>query len=354
MIRRLLPLATALALVALPATAEADSVISVKAGELRIVNDDPGVANEFTIELSGDRILISEPKDPQGMQGGTEAGCSQTRFSGTVATQISCPRSAVQTVLLEAGPAEDLVVFTVPGLPFSVAGGTGADNVKSFDGADDLSGEQGNDTLASGAGDDILNGDEGNDALDAGDGNDKLTGGTGTDSFVAGGGDDTIFAADGLAEKVDCGDGADTVTADTQDELIGCETVSRQNITGVTDEQTGDDKTKPKIQVGGSSSQKAGRSVRFVATCSEKGLVQAVAYVDVRGINSAMKKAEKKVGVAGGGVALNLGFGKRQMRDIRTDLRKKRRVRVRVTVSCVDAAGNTSRARHFWIKLRRR
>lgn len=347
-------LAAACALAAVPATASADSVLTVRDRTLTIVNDDPGVGNEFTITQQGDRIVVSEPKDPQGMQGGTESGCQQTKFSGTVATEISCPKSAVSTgIVVEAGPGEDTIDYKVTDIPLSVAGATGADKVISLDSADDLSGEQGNDNLAGGAGDDILNGDEGSDVLDGGAGNDQLVGGTGTDTFSAGPGDDKISAADGLAEQVDCGDGNDTVTADTADTLVGCENTSLQNITGATPDDTANDRTRPKLEIGGSDRQKAGRSVRFVATCSEKGVINAAGYLDARGINDAIKPVERKVRVGGGGVKLTMKFLKRHLRSIRADLRKKRRVRVRVTVSCVDGAGNTSRARHFWILIRR-
>ena len=348
-------LAAVLATAVLAATAVADSVLDLKDGVAKIVNDDPGVANELTIEQRGDRVVFTEPKDPQGMQVPIEDGCQGGNFNGSgAATSADCPKSGMTGgITIEIGPAEDTVVVKVPDVPVSAAGGTGADKITTSDAADDLSGEQGNDTLVSGAGDDILNGDEGSDSLDGGAGNDQLTGATGTDTFSAGAGDDKIVAADGLAETVDCGEGNDTVTADASDTLTACENVTTQNITGVTADDSANDKTRPKLEIGGSDVQKAGRTVRFVATCSEKGVVNAAGFLDAAGINDAIKPVERKVSVGGGGVQFKMKFLKRHLRNIRADIRKKRRVRARFTVSCVDVAGNTSRARHFWIRLKR-
>jgi hypothetical protein len=63
------------------------------------------------------------------------------------------------------------------------------------------------------------------------DGNDTLVGGAGNDVLEAFGGDDTIDARDGFLDRVHCGDGNDTVTADTRDLVDGdCESVSVANV----------------------------------------------------------------------------------------------------------------------------
>ena len=353
MTRLLLTLAAALALL-VPGTASADNVLNLRDGEAHFYSDDPGIPSNYIVEIVGNDVSFFDDADPQGTSTYPFETCRPGRASGGRVLEILCPKSAIKSVLLEPGPGEDKAQFKVNDIPGALAGGTGADALTSAGAADDLSGEQGNDTLSSGAGDDILTGDEGNDTIDGGEGNDKLTGATGTDTFTAGPGDDTILAADGLAEKVDCGDGTDTVTADAQDTLTACENVTTQNIAAPTDEPTGDDKTRPKLDVGGSSSQRFGKSIRFVATCSEKGLVQAIGFVAAGGIKEALKLTERKVAVGGGGVVVKFPFSKRQRRNIAGDLRRRRTPRVRITISCVDAAGNTSRARRFWIGLRRR
>jgi hypothetical protein len=71
-----------------------------------------------------------------------------------------------------------------------------------------------------------LVGSAGPNVLVTGAGNDTVGGGAGNDSIDAGAGDDAIDARDGFADRVDCGPGADTVTADTLDlASASCETV---------------------------------------------------------------------------------------------------------------------------------
>jgi hypothetical protein len=159
-----------------------------------------------------------------------------------------------------------------------------------------------------------------------------------------------------VADKIVCGAGNDSVIADTADTLDGCENVDRRVVAPPADQPAGDDHTKPKLQAGGSSSQRVSkrrRSIRIAATSSEKGLVQAAGFVTAGGVNNRLKPVSKAVKVAGGGVTLVVKFSKRQMKLILRDLRRGRKVSVRMTVSSVDAAGNTSRARHFRIRLRR-
>lgn len=86
----------------------------------------------------------------------------------------------------------------------------------TFSGAIDLKGLGGTDRIVAGPGEDFI---------DGGTGDDELTGGTGFDYIVAGAGNDQVFVRDGQTDRVLCGDGADTVTADATDVLTGCETV---------------------------------------------------------------------------------------------------------------------------------
>jgi Ca2+-binding RTX toxin-like protein len=75
------------------------------------------------------------------------------------------------------------------------------------------------------AGPDALTGGAFDDALFGGGGDDTVTGGAGADVLNGGPGNDTIQARDGVADRVDCGDGTDTVVADAVDAVVGCETV---------------------------------------------------------------------------------------------------------------------------------
>jgi hypothetical protein len=77
-----------------------------------------------------------------------------------------------------------------------------------------LAGGLGNDTLQGGLADDVLAG---------GDGIDTLDGGGGTDDYFGEAGDDTITSRDGVAERIACGTGNDTVNNDFTDIIAECE-----------------------------------------------------------------------------------------------------------------------------------
>jgi hypothetical protein len=83
-------------------------------------------------------------------------------------------------------------------------------------------------TIRGGAGDDVLYGYGGKDRIEGRGGDDLLNGGTGIDVLVAGPGNDRVTSVDGGPDIVECGPGRDVVTADLEDDLTGCETVSRR------------------------------------------------------------------------------------------------------------------------------
>ena len=68
-------------------------------------------------------------------------------------------------------------------------GNGGNDYINGDGGSDRLVGGRGNDTLAGGKGDDALNGGKGNDVLNGGNGNDR------------------VEAADGMQDRISCGNG---------------------------------------------------------------------------------------------------------------------------------------------------
>jgi uncharacterized repeat protein (TIGR01451 family) len=108
----------------------------------------------------------------------------------------------------------------------TLTGTNDSDRIRGLRGDDVIRGLLGNDCLVGQWGRDTLRGDAGKDRLEGGLDGDFLAGGSGVDKFFGGGGDDRIFAADGVAETVDCGPGADTVSADATDTLVACESVS--------------------------------------------------------------------------------------------------------------------------------
>ncbi len=94
--------------------------------------------------------------------------------------------------------------------------------------------QYGSDTLAAienvagGSGEDVLRGDDGPNVLSSGQGRDELEGRGGDDRLNSGEGKDELDVRDGGPDRADCGNDADSVTADAPgvDALIGCETVA--------------------------------------------------------------------------------------------------------------------------------
>jgi hypothetical protein len=73
---------------------------------------------------------------------------------------------------------------------------------------------------------DVLVGSAAANRIDAGGENDHLDGKEGADTLLGGDGNDHFDAADGAVDKIECGAGSDTVNADANDELVGCENVT--------------------------------------------------------------------------------------------------------------------------------
>ena len=93
---------------------------------------------------------------------------------------------------------------------------------------DTIIGSAGNDRLIGGAGNDDLRGGRGADRLEGGTGNDVVTGGPGKDILSGGLGYDVIHARDGAVDRIACGPGRDSVTADRNDRVArDCEKVVR-------------------------------------------------------------------------------------------------------------------------------
>ncbi|QIN81389.1 hypothetical protein GBA63_01175 [Rubrobacter tropicus] len=96
-------------------------------------------------------------------------------------------------------------------------GGGGDNTLRGTDGADRIAGFNGEDALYGGSGDDALYGGAGKDEIYAGDGGDDV---------LAGAGDDFIESKDGAVDRVGCGPGDDSISADRED-LVSpdCESV---------------------------------------------------------------------------------------------------------------------------------
>ena len=90
-------------------------------------------------------------------------------------------------------------------------------------GADRIAGKAGNDCIRGMNGRDRLFGGRDNDLVKGGAGGDRLVPGPGRDMAVGGGRADRIHSRDRRRDTVRCGKGVDTVIADRNDRLRGCE-----------------------------------------------------------------------------------------------------------------------------------
>jgi uncharacterized repeat protein (TIGR01451 family) len=155
--------------------------------------------------------------------GGETATLTVEGTAQTLGTDSAGNTASVRQLFLDdANEADNGVQSKITVVPQH--GTKGADRLRGTAGRDTFSGGAGNDILRGLAGNDVLRGGAGADKLYGGTGNDLLVGGGGRDSFSAGPGKDRVNSADGIKETVNCGTGADTVTADSIDKLIGCET----------------------------------------------------------------------------------------------------------------------------------
>jgi Ca2+-binding RTX toxin-like protein len=82
-----------------------------------------------------------------------------------------------------------------------------------------LVGLTGRDSLRGHKGFDDADGGERSDTIKTFGGADDVAGGSGKDVIEAGSGNDTIHANDGFVDRIDCGKGDDTVTADLTDKI---------------------------------------------------------------------------------------------------------------------------------------
>lgn len=110
--------------------------------------------------------------------------------------------------------------------PDVLEGRDSGDLILALGGADRVRGRRGHDCLVGGPGGDRLLGDEGDDRLTGSSGADRLDGGPGRNAYDAGTGDDRIKARNEERELVRCGPGEDSVRADSNDRLRGCEHVA--------------------------------------------------------------------------------------------------------------------------------
>jgi hypothetical protein len=187
----------ALGIVLLPTSALADADVTWDAtNRLLTVTDDSSTgggpaADNITISQTGSGNVITMNTAGQVLFD-TNGSCT-----GAGTTQITCGPPTATSINVDMGELND--TFSAPSVtvPIAVAGGNG------------------NDTLRGGAGPDVLAG---------GAGNDDLNGLGGVDDYFGELDNDTIEATDGVAERISCGAGTDSVHNDFTDIIAECET----------------------------------------------------------------------------------------------------------------------------------
>jgi Putative metal-binding motif/RTX calcium-binding nonapeptide repeat (4 copies) len=262
-----------------PVAAHASTIRKVNATTLRY-DASPGIDDNLKLSITDANTKILFDMSNSAGDVPLSVGCDAP--SGG---DIKCNRAGITRVIVFLGDLDDSLNITLSSVDFGIAvtadGGAGADDLRGSSQADSISGGAGGDDFTQTGGaddvsggpgfdteqmgrldtvsvtlDDVANdgqgggaqainvhsdvenvsGTDGNDVLigsgaanqlDGGDGNDTLVGGGGFDFFDLGIGDDTAQLRDGLAERVMCGDGDDTVTADDIDDLgDACEHVA--------------------------------------------------------------------------------------------------------------------------------
>ncbi len=328
--------AAAVAALGAPA-AGAHSLVRPAAGLVSYVSADATSLNTLTVRPNGTRIEFLDPTVDGGMDPGDCAPGDITPDANAWIIQTFCEAAGVRSVRLDLGEREDTATVSIA-IPTTMLGGPGAD------------------TLTGGPADDQLSGDDGDDALAGGEGADAVIGGLGIDELSGGGGDDDVRARDGLQDVVRCGDGVDSVDADTLDDVgPDCETVVRTATAAPAGAAAGRDRVAPRVEIGAATRQRIGasRRIRAFASSTERGFVAASGSLRVAGLALPLPVVRRPIAVAGGGAELRVTLTRAQWRAALRALRRGRAVTARLTIVATDAAGNSREARPVTIRLRR-
>jgi Ca2+-binding RTX toxin-like protein len=230
--------------------------------------------------------------------------------------------------------AADPTAATLTNTALSGFGGAPNETISGFEAAT-LNGSAGSDTFdATGFGGPVT--------LNGSDGNDTLTGGPAADAFSGGAGSDSLNAKDNAADTaIDCGADADSAEADAIDPaVVDCETLN-----GQPNPPPNADKKAPRITVRAGKVDRKGRvPLRFRCPADETSCTGTFKLT--------LTGKKKKVGsgrfkASGGKVAL---VRPKLSRAARAKLKKKHRLKVVLSVTASDAAGNRA-TRRVTLKL---
>jgi Ca2+-binding RTX toxin-like protein len=168
---------------------------------------------------------------------GTEMCNAKPSAQPSATTAPSATESASRTATASPSPSAT-ATSSAPlclGLPATIVGTSGADQITGTDGPDVINALGGNDIVNGGGGDDVICGAGGQDQIDGGAGNDHVNGGAaadtltdsaGTDVLDGSTGNDSVNVVDGLAgDAAYGGSDTDSCKIDSGDTVRSCETV---------------------------------------------------------------------------------------------------------------------------------
>ncbi|MEA2230220.1 MAG: hypothetical protein QOD83_36 [Solirubrobacteraceae bacterium] len=320
-----------------PAGAGAHSLVRPAGAVVSYISADATSLNTLVVRANGSRIEFRDPTVDGGMDPGDCAPGDITADANAWIIQTFCPAADVRSVRLDLGEREDTAVVSVD-IPTTLLGGPGADRLTGGPAADQLSGDDGDDVLAGGGGSDVV------------------IGGLGVDDVSADAGNDDVRVRDGIQDVVRCGDGTDSVDADSLDEVnADCEVVTR-TLTPAPPGASGErDRVAPRLQVGAPARQRiaSSRRIRVFASSTERGFVAASGALNIDGLALPLKVFRRQIGVAGAGAELAVTLTRARWRQALRALRKRRPVTARLIVVATDAAGNSRAARPVTIRLLR-
>ena len=219
-------------------------------------------------------------------------------------------------------------VFTGSAGPdnFEGDGGDGADPRRRH-GVDDLYGGSDDDRVFGDAGNDKVQGASGSDSVDGGAGLDQIYGDIASCSVFCTFDPDTLFARDGERDVVDCGAGADTAQVDQLDVVAFCSNVDRETVA-------------PPAGGGGLAKASFAGSKRTVKV-NRRG---RFSYAFRAGVGTKGKAVFKGVAKksfttpASGRVTLKMALTRAKL----ALLRRKGKIRTKLTVTLRDGAGGSS------------
>jgi hypothetical protein len=294
---------------------------------------------------------------------------------------VYCDAGTLASVSVRTGDAGAFVQNKLTVTPVTLTAGAGDDM---------LIGGGGPDVLVAGGGNDTLTAGSGNTRLVGGTGTTTMTGGSGHNVYQGGSGVDTIRARNGVTEDVTCGAANDNVVADTADSASAdCEAVDR-GVAPVTPDDpatadgTVDDDHSPlgdigpnipavatpkpiistapvaltqdnevPVQVGCPATVAAGCQGSITLSLIAPGRADKV--VAARRVKRRAVSRGRRFKIAAGEKAVvPVALSRRGGRTVRRHLRRRRTVRLHVTVTLRSEAGTHRTSRNITVHAARR